>query len=124
MNDHTELEGLRARVADLENRLAAHESMRSGAVDALAGVSVRLARMQDYIAAQPHPVAVARQQAGTLEHYAVLATRTRALEEGFDELRGVVVELFTAVREYATEVERVREMLERFNRRIDGGPLS
>jgi hypothetical protein len=113
MIDNTDNETLRAQVADLGRRLTEHEAMRTGAIDALAGVSDRLARMQTFVAAQPlHPVAEARQREGTLEHYAVLATRVRNMEEAFDELLRFNVDLFSFVRDTKDAVDGVRQLLE------------
>ena len=123
-NDNNELEALHAEVADLKRRLDAHENARTGAVDKLAGIDARLAHMQDYVAAvaPAHPVVVARQEEGLMPKMAILMTRQTGLEAAFDEMRGIVVDLIPLVRDNASEVQQVRELLERFNRRIDGLP--
>ena len=114
---------LDARLSDVERRLAEHESMRSGAVDALSGVQDRLARIQDRVAALPqHPAVVARQQAGTLDHYARLSARVGGLEAAFHEHRSITVELFELVRQCADDAARVRQLVERFNKRLDQLP--
>ena len=90
---------LETEVADLKRRLAAHEDMRSGAIEALAGVSTRIGRLQDRVAVTTHPALDAAREKGLLPKYSQLATRQRAVEEQFHELAGIVAEDHDVLRE-------------------------
>jgi phage shock protein A len=109
-------------LADVKDRMTQHEAMRSTAIDALAGLSDRLARVQARVAAAvpQHPATVERQQAGTLEHYARIASRVHGLEEGYHELTGITVGLVELIRDCMAGIERVEALLKDFNRRMDG----
>jgi hypothetical protein len=93
---------LEQRVESLEHRLAQHEAMRSGAIDALSVVQGRIERLQARVAQTlPAPLEAARENM-VLERIAVVKTEQRALREYFDELSGIVIEDHTTLREIVT----------------------
>jgi uncharacterized coiled-coil protein SlyX len=81
---------LEARIEALEQRLALHESMRSGAIDALGLVQASIDRLQRRMVSLPPEVEAAR-QSGWLETAAIIKTRQRATDEWLQELARIVV---------------------------------
>jgi hypothetical protein len=95
----SELEQLRAEVADLKARLTEHENMRSGAFNALAAVHGRMDQLQRRLPTDMPPERRAMQEQGLLPKMAILMTRQTALEAEFLELRTLAVESYTALKE-------------------------
>jgi hypothetical protein len=105
MNDTERMAQLEARIAQLETeladvkrRLTGHEGLRSGAIDGLLAVQRSIEHLQRRITPLPPEVEMSR-QTSWLEQAAIIKTRLRADEEAYEELRAVIVELFTMTKE-------------------------
>jgi hypothetical protein len=115
VNDSNELERLRGQVADLEAQMTHDNETRARLVSAADALLPSLAKQQQQWERQhaAHLEALRRapelerlREEGLMPKYAELATRQRALEEQYNELRGLAVETFTAMRELVELLKR------------------
>ena len=122
MNDEkNELDNLRAEVADLQRRLSEHENLRSTAIDALHGVSARTGDLEKRLHTseklhaavlqgfEKAPAIEAARENGLLPKVAEVATRVRALEEAYADLRDFSVSLFETLRDITDLLRRATE---------------